>query len=163
MLSGDFFIVIRLPALPGIAYSTSGSPATDVKTDSTPASRAALPTAIQLTSCITAATPIVATAVCAMVLTARTVAAFAQSFQFLMLCSFLGRQCHELFVQVCHHTIAAQFVVLPIHVFIVFLCVDGCKTCINVLVIAVQHPVTEQGLHTVFQSLLSGILLLHAV
>ena len=42
MLSGDFFIVIRLPALPEIAYSTSGSPATDVKTDNTPASRAAL-------------------------------------------------------------------------------------------------------------------------
>lgn len=90
MLSGDFFIVIRLPALPEIAYSTSGSPATDVKTDNTPASRAALPTAIQFTSCITAATPIVATAVCAMVFTALTAAAFAQSFQFLMLCSFLG-------------------------------------------------------------------------
>ena len=49
----------------------------DVKTDSTPANRAALPTYIQFTSSMAAATPTVAIAVCATVFTALIAAAFA--------------------------------------------------------------------------------------
>lgn len=55
--------------------AASGMPAMDVATDRMPDSTVALPTICQLTSPITAAVPIVATNVCAMVLTARIPAA----------------------------------------------------------------------------------------
>ncbi len=57
---------------------SSGSPATLVSRDNTPASAAAEATIAQLTSPRTAAVPIVATAVCATVLIARIPAAFNQ-------------------------------------------------------------------------------------
>ena len=60
-------------------FFTSGSPATDVSSDRIPASSAALPTMIQLTSPMTADVPMVATAVCATVLIARMPEAFSQS------------------------------------------------------------------------------------
>ena len=57
---------------------SSGKPATDVKRDRMPASAAAETTATQLTSPITTEVPIMATAVCATVLTALIPAALAQ-------------------------------------------------------------------------------------
>ena len=54
-----------------------------------PASADADATAIQLTSPSTADVPMVATAVCAIVFTALTAAAFVQFFQFLMMFSSL--------------------------------------------------------------------------
>lgn len=56
--------------------STSGSPARLVNIDNTPASKAVETTVIQSTSDIIVDTPMVATAVCATVLTALTEAAF---------------------------------------------------------------------------------------
>src|SRR5699024_8593208 len=61
---------------------TSGSPATLVATEITPERRDADKTIIQFTSCKTAAVPIVATNVCAIVLTALTPAAFAHEIQY---------------------------------------------------------------------------------
>ena len=55
-----------------------------------PASSEALPTITQFTSPSTALVPMVATAVCATVLTARTAAALPHCFQFFFIfCSFL--------------------------------------------------------------------------
>ena len=66
--SWAYFIKRRVRMLPYpvfyTAYSlTSGSPATEVSRDSTPASREVEPTVIQLTSPSTAAVPMAATAV----------------------------------------------------------------------------------------------------
>nr|DAU37772.1 MAG TPA: hypothetical protein [Caudoviricetes sp.] len=64
---------------------SSGIPAREVSRDSTPASREALPTIIQSTSDITAVVPMVATAVCATVFSARMPAALIQFFQHLFI------------------------------------------------------------------------------
>jgi hypothetical protein len=61
---------------------TSGRPATEVKRESTAARAAELATSTQFTSPIATAVPMVATAVCARVLTARIPAALNQVFQF---------------------------------------------------------------------------------
>nr|DAM06522.1 MAG TPA: hypothetical protein [Caudoviricetes sp.] len=66
---------------------SSGRPATLVSRLSTPASAEALATTAQLTSPSTALVPIVATAVCATVFTARIAAALSHFFQFLMFLS----------------------------------------------------------------------------
>ena len=64
--------------------SNSGSPATDVSMDTTPASTDADTTSLQSTAPKATADPIVPTAVCATVLTALTPAAFAHFFQSLL-------------------------------------------------------------------------------
>ena len=69
--------------------STSGNPATLVNNDKTPANADADNTIIQLTSPITAAVPIVATAVCATVLMALIPALLIHSIQYSLLLIFL--------------------------------------------------------------------------
>nr|DAG08866.1 MAG TPA: hypothetical protein [Caudoviricetes sp.] len=64
---------------------SSGIPAREVSRDSTPASREALPTMSQFTSDSTADVPMVATAVCATVFSARMPAALIQFFQHLFI------------------------------------------------------------------------------
>lgn len=68
----------------GLFYSslTSGSPATDVKSDKIPAKRDALTTIFQSTPDNIAAVPMVATAVCATVLIARIAAALNHKIVF---------------------------------------------------------------------------------
>ena len=65
--------------------STSGSPATDVKIDSSPASAEADSTTYQLTSVSSAVVPIVAIAVCASVFSALTAAASSHVICFLFI------------------------------------------------------------------------------
>ena len=70
--------------IPLFSYSslTSGRPAMLISKDRMPANADAEPTAIQFTSPSTAEVPIVAIAVCAIVLIARTPAALIQVLQF---------------------------------------------------------------------------------
>lgn len=78
MLFFCLFAGLRIAKLVQEIYFNSGRPATLVSRDNSPAKAAAETTATQLTSPSTAAVPIVATAVCATVLTARTPAAYNQ-------------------------------------------------------------------------------------
>jgi hypothetical protein len=64
---------------------SSGIPAREVSSERTPASREALPTMSQFTSNSTADVPMVATAVCATVFSARMPAALIQFFQHLFI------------------------------------------------------------------------------
>nr|DAI40516.1 MAG TPA: hypothetical protein [Caudoviricetes sp.] len=88
----------RAPSFRPYSVFSSGRPATLVSRLSTPASAEALATTAQLTSPSTALVPIVATAVCATVFTARIAAALIHFFQFLMMVfpsSFDSHPCQQ--------------------------------------------------------------------